>query len=256
MSGQPFRHLPALAGQIRSAAESRLRATDEVLAAWDAEAHQRGLGPCWRWSNAALDVSRRAVMAHHDGTQDLWIFAYGSLMWDPALHFTEVRRATLTGYQRRFSCKTTIGRGTVDQPGLVVALEPQGGACEGLVFRIDASLADQESQLFWRREMILGSYQPRFLQATTPQGSVRALALLSNPDHASHAAHLNLQETAAIIGRACGSHGTNLEYLRQLAVQLGRLGINDDYVRGLLHQIVDKPLPDPDRFRVPGQPVS
>lgn len=256
MSHHPFRHLPALATQIRSAVESRLRATDEVLAAWDAEARQNGLGPCWRWSNDALETSRRAVMADHDVTQDLWIFAYGSLMWDPGLHFTEVRRASLTGYQRRFSCMTTLGRGTVDQPGLVLALEPHAGACEGVVFRIDASVADHESLLFWRREMILGGYQPVFLPVVTPQGPVRALTLRSNPGHPSHAAHLDLDDTAAIIARACGSHGSNLDYLQQLADQLDRLDIEDGYVRDLLHRIDHKPPPGAAAFQVLDGPGS
>lgn len=234
VNGNPFRHLPALAGKIMGAEASKLRATDAVLAAWDAQAQELGLGPDWRLSNETLEASRRATLAQHDGTQDLWIFAYGSLIWDPGMHFTEVRRATLAGYQRRFNCKTTIGRGTVQQPGLVLALEPQAGTCQGVVFRIDAAVAEQETRLFWRREMIFGSYLPTWLPLTTPQGNLQALALVSNPRHPHHAAGLTRDDTAAIIRCASGNHGTNLDYLQQLVTQLDHLGIDDDDMRALL----------------------
>jgi hypothetical protein len=35
--------------------------------------------------------SARKTLEGHEG--DLWIFGYGSLIWDPALEFAEVRRA-------------------------------------------------------------------------------------------------------------------------------------------------------------------
>ena len=125
-------------------------------------------------------------------------------MWDPGLHFDEVRRATLEGYQRHFNCKTTIGRGTPDQPGLVLCVEPKAGQCQGLVFRIAAAIADQESRLFWRREMIFGGYLANFLRIRTPQGGVDALVLLSNPGHPSHVCDMNLIDTAAVIASAQG----------------------------------------------------
>lgn len=229
-----FRHLPELSGKILLAEDSALRATDAVLACWDAQALQQGLGPDWRLSDDALEASRGPVLQSLQGCQDLWIFAYGSLLWDPGFHFTEVRRATLEGHQRQFNYKTTIGRGTPDQPGLVLSVEPQAGCCHGLAFRIDASIADRESRLFWRREMLFGGYQPHLLPVRTPQGCVDALVLLSNPGHPSHAGAISLHESAAIIASACGSHGRNLDYLCKLVEQLHCLGIEDDYVQQLM----------------------
>lgn len=234
MKKDAFSHLAQLSGKILLANDSALRATDEVLAAWDAQARLQGLGPNWRWSDDALEASRGSVLKTLNGTEDLWIFAYGSLLWDPGFHFDEVRRATLEGHQRQFSYKTAIGRGTPDLPGLVLSVEPQAGRCQGLAFRIDASIADQESRLFWRREMIFGGYRPRLLPVLTPQGRVDdALVLVSNPDHPSHAGGMTLHETAAIIACARGSHGTNLDYLSKLVDQLRLLGIEDDYIERL-----------------------
>lgn len=229
----PFKHLPELAGAIVAAGQSRLRITDQVLAEWDGQAIDRGLGPTWRLSDDALEASRQGLLGTSIGQQDLWIFAYGSLMWDPALHFSEVRRATLPGFERRFCCKTTIGRGTVEQPGLVLSLHPGPGPCHGLVFRIDASLAEQESRLFWRRELLFGGYRPVWQPVATPQGEVRALVLMANPGHPSHAGEVTQEAAAAVIRSAQGDLGTNLEYFQHLVGQLGRLGIVDPQMRRL-----------------------
>jgi len=235
----PFHLLPELAGRIIAPEDSALRVTDAVLAQWDARAVELGLGPAWRMADDDLETSRRRVLADA-GAGDLWIFAYGSLMWDPGIHFTEVRRALVPGFLRRFSYRTTLGRGTVEAPGLVLSLEPGAGRCEGLAFRIDAAAAEGETRLFWRREMIVGGYHPQFVAMDTPQGPLRALALVGRAGHPSHAGGLSLEETAEVIRTARGSHGTNRDYLRQLVAQLERMGIRDDYVRSLA-TLVERP---------------
>lgn len=228
-----FRHLPELCGRIIRAEESGLRISDETLAAWDEQAHAGGLGADWRVSDDALEASRRAALACIGHAQELWVFAYGSLMWDPCFHFTEVRRASLEGYGRRFTHKTSIGRGTPERPGLVLSLEPQTGHCDGLAFRIDGAILEQESRVLWRREMILGGYQARMLPTSTPQGEIDALVLVSQPVDGHATPELPLHEVAAVIAHACGNRGTNLDYLRQVVEQLDRLQVTDDYVRRL-----------------------
>ena len=228
-----FRYLPELHGRIIGAEASGLRISDEMLAAWDVQAHARGLGANWRMSDDALEASRRATLSCIAESQDLWIFAYGSLMWDPGFHFAEVRRASLPGYERRFTHKTTIGRGSPEHPGLVLSLEPRAGRCDGLAFRIERSLLERESLIFWRREMILGGYQPCILPVSTPQGALDALVLVSDPADENGAAEMPLDAVANVIMHACGNRGTNLDYLRQVVVQLDRLCVTDDYVRRL-----------------------
>lgn len=228
-----FRYLPELHGKIIGAEDSGLRISDEMLAAWDFQAHARGLGANWRASDDALEASRRATLSCIAASQDLWIFAYGSLMWDPGFHFAEVRRASLPGYQRRFTHKTTIGRGSPEQPGLVLSLEPRAGRCDGLAFRIKRALLERESLIFWRREMILGGYQPSILPVSTPQGVLDALVLVSDPADENGVAEMPLDTVANVIMHACGNRGTNLDYLRQVVEQLDRLSVTDDYVRRL-----------------------
>jgi cation transport protein ChaC len=149
------------------------------------------------------------------------------------MHFCELRRAELPGHQRRFSFHTLMGRGTPERPALMLALEPGAGSCCGLVFRIAAPLAAQESALLWRREMIRGGYLPALLPVTTPQGPVQAVVFLANPAHESHVGELPLAESAAIIASAEGVIGRNRDYLRQLDAQLICLGPDDPDVHRL-----------------------
>lgn len=228
----PFLHLPELRGRVTPPGESTLRLTPQTLAAWDAQALARGLPADWRWSEARIEASRRDCLGS-GSAQDLWVFAYGSLMWDPAIHFCELRRAALPGHQRRFSYRTLMGRGTPERPALMLTLEPGGSGCHGLVFRIAAPLAAQESALLWQREMIRGGYLPTLLPVHTPQGTVQALAFLANPAHPDHVGALTLAESAAVIASAEGQLGRNRDYLRQLDAQLQCLGLDDPYVRRL-----------------------
>ena len=225
-------HLPELEGRITPPEASGLRLTDEVLAAWDAQARAQGLPDDWRLPDADVERSRQAVLADIGG-EDLWVFGYGSLMWNPGIHFQEVRRASLDGFARRFALATTIGRGTTNCPGLVLTLLPCAGVCHGLAFRIHHALVEAESRLLWRREMIRGGYCPALLPLDTPQGGVEALVLTANTAHPQYCHDLSLQDTAAIIASACGSIGTNRDYLDQLNEQLDLLGIEDGHVREL-----------------------
>jgi glutathione-specific gamma-glutamylcyclotransferase len=229
----PYQHLPHLRGCLTPPAESTLRVTPQALATWDAQACARGLPPDWRWTDQQIETSRCALLADAPPQGDLWVFGYGSLMWDPAIHFCEIRQGELPGHARRFSYRTLMGRGTPEQPALMLTLEPGAGDCHGLVFRVPQALAAEESAMLWRREMVRGGYCPRWLPVHTPQGTVQALAFTSNPAHPGYIGELPLAESAAIIAVASGQLGRNRDYLRQLDAQLLRLGIDDPYIHRL-----------------------
>ena len=82
------------------------------MAVWDERARAQGLAPDWRQSDAQLEAGRRALLGPQLAVEGLWVFGYGSLMWDPGVHFAEVRRADLPGHGRRFCYRTIMGRGT------------------------------------------------------------------------------------------------------------------------------------------------
>jgi cation transport protein ChaC len=235
-----FMHLPTLRGKLTPAEQSTLRATLDVVAAWDERARKAGMPEDWRLSDQELEDTRRALLGELCASQrDLWIYGYGSLMWDPGFHFAEVRLADLRGYQRRFSYKTYVARGTRQQPALMLALERGSDecSCRGLAFRVAGKLAEVESGVLWRREMLRGGYRPAFLPMTTPQGAITALVMTANPGHADYAGELPLDDTATIIARATGAVGTNRDYLEQLARQLDTLEIEDPYVEQLRRQV-------------------
>ena len=240
LTSHAFAHVPELQGRVTPAHASALRLTDAVLAEWDAQARSEGLPADWRLPDQDVERSRRAVLAGVCARQEaLWVFAYGSLMWNPGVEFDEVRRAVLPGFARRFALSTSIGRGTPDCPGLVLTLQPADDqVCEGLAFRIPAPCVDGESRLLWRREMITGAYCPALMPLRTPQGSLAsALVLTANTAHPQYRAHLTLQATAATIARACGRMGSNRDYLDQLVAQCEVLGITDHYVQELAERV-------------------
>ncbi len=248
MTPDPFKYLPHLRGKLTPAEQSALRFTDEAFAELDRVAREMGRPADWRIPCELREASRRAVLGHRLPSDDLWVYAYGSLMWDPGIVFDEVRVAQLPGYQRRFTFKSPLGRGSYELPALMLALEPEPSApaasapspqqcCTGLVFRVPAELAEQESTLLWRREMIRGVYSPTLLPMTTPQGDVQALVFASNPAHGDYTGEAPLEQTAAVIGTAVGPRGTNREYLAQLAAQLQTLQIADEYIAQLWQQV-------------------
>lgn len=108
-------------------------------------------------SDAELDASRAAWLAELAPDRELWIFAYGSLVWNPIFPVAEQHRARLFGFHRSFCMTSTIGRGTTERPGLMLALEA-GDAVDGIALKIGQQDRDEEIRLLWRREMLPLSY--------------------------------------------------------------------------------------------------
>jgi cation transport protein ChaC len=233
VTADAFVHLPDLRDRVTHPAQSLLRLTPEMFAMWESRARAAGLPANWRLSDEAIEASRLALLGDHRSGEDLWIYSYGSLMWDPGFHFSEVRLADVHGYQRRFTLKIDLGRGSRDYPALMLSLEQQEGCCRGLAFRIAAADVHAESAILWRREMLRGGYAPAMVPMTTPQGPITALAFVSNTAHPGYVGELPLAETAATIASGKGVLGTNREYLVQLTMQLEALGIDDPYVAQL-----------------------
>jgi len=220
---EAFVHVPALAGKIIPPEQSFFRSARERLADFDRMASELGHPPSWRLTHRAREATRAAALAGHAG--DLWVFAYGSLMWDPAIHIVEIRTATLEGYHRRFCLKTTMGRGSPGNPGLMAALD-EGGVCQGLAFRIPAAHVERETEILWAREMLTGSYVPLLVPVETPQGHVEALGFTINRATDRYVTP-NLEEMARMIANGRGRIGSNLEYLDRLAERLQLIGATD-----------------------------
>lgn len=222
----PFRHTPELRGRIADPERSMFRSFRPEM--FDAMAAQAGLPPDWRYTDRQRDTMFRAALAALD-PGDVWVFAYGSLMWDPGFRFAEVRRARIAGHARRFILVDSGARGTPERPGLQAALD-RGGDCEGLVFRITAEDREAELEILWRRERIAPAYREAMLPAETAQGTVAALAFLADHDVPEIAPHLTHDEQVEALASARGMLGPNLDYIVNLKTQLDALGITDDHI--------------------------
>jgi cation transport protein ChaC len=229
-----FRHTPALRGLIRDPETSPMRMTLERYAEIDAHAREFGHPEDWRLPHEVREANRaEALKGRLD--RDLWVFGYGSLIWDPALRVAEIRRATLAGYHRSFCMRLEMGRGSREHPGLMCGLD-EGGLCHGAALRIPAGIVDHETEILWMREMISGAYLPTFVDLETPQGPLEALTFVMDPANERYVPGQPVAEAAAMIAKASGILGSNFEYLDSLVRHLAELGLEDPEIEELHRQ--------------------
>ena len=151
--------------------------------------------------------------------RDLWIFAYGSLMWDPGFAYRETVPAVLHGRHRRFCVYCHGHRGTPERPGLVLGLD-RGGACKGLAYRVRAVDAPRALAYLWDREMQSQVYRLEELSVRLPRGRAKALAFVVDRRHPNYAGALSLAETARLIHQGVGRRGTARHYLERTVREL------------------------------------
>jgi glutathione-specific gamma-glutamylcyclotransferase len=168
-----------------------------------------------------------------------WVFAYGSLLWNPLFPFAESRRACVHGLHRRFCLWSLASRGKPDAPGLVLGLD-RGGSCRGVVYRLPAPCAIDELSLLWRREMVTGAYAPRWLHAESEGRPVVALGFVVRREHAQYAGHLTIDAQADVITKACGAFGSSADYLEHTRVSLVTHGVVDPYLERLAARVEAK----------------
>ena len=221
----PFIHLPILRDKIVEPAASRFRLAGKGVEKWDEMAVESGYPPHWRHTDRFRDQTRRDALRGR-AAEDLWVFAYGSLMWDPAFFFEEVRCATAPSRRRSFCLRIELGRGAPGTPALMAALDA-GGECHGLAFRIARDRIETETDMIWRREMITDGYRAAFVGIDTPQGAVEALTFLADHDSPKYVGDLAAGDAAAIIAAGNGALGTNIEYLDDVANRLRDLEVPD-----------------------------
>lgn len=161
---------------------------------------------------------------------NLWIFGYGSLMWDPGVPYVKWAPALVFGYHRALCINSSRWRGTPERPGLVLGLD-RGGACRGIAFMVSASDVAAALEMLWAREMRRRVYRPRLLSARLTDATVPALAFVADPAHPGYAGHLTLEETAHRVANCRGARGPNLEYLTRTLAHLRELGVRDHYLQ-------------------------
>ncbi len=196
-------------------------------------------------TDAERQASLDAVLADLPAGADIWLFGYGSLMWNPAFHFAEKRTALLRGYHRRFCLWSASGRGSPDCPALTLGLD-RGGACRGIAFRIAADQVPSELAVIWAREMISGSYRPRWVRLHSAEGPLHAVTFVIDRGQRRYVQGVPETVIAAHIAHAGGWLGTCAEYLENTVAHLDALGAGDSAMHRLLDLVrAQKAAPRP-----------
>jgi glutathione-specific gamma-glutamylcyclotransferase len=175
-------------------------------------------------SDEDRDASLESMIGPGPIGQDIWLFAYGSLIWNPAIDFVEQRCVTVRGYHRKFCLEVHLARGSPEVPGLMLGLD-RGGSCRGVAFRIQADRAREELDVVWRREMISPAYVPRWLHVDDGETTFRAIGFAVNRAHDRYVGHMEEARAAAMIAKASGFLGPCADYLHQTSSHLRELGI-------------------------------
>ena len=170
-----------------------------------------------------------------DYQNGIWVFGYGSLIWNPGFEYQQRQQAVLAGFKRSFCLWSVHYRGDEQSPGLVLGLDPMSGAsCEGVAYFIGPDQAEQVHAYLQERELISYAYLERWERLHFADGTeAQALCYVVDPTHSQYAGGLVLEAQANVIAKAKGSAGPNLEYLQNTALHLAELGIVDTEISTL-----------------------
>ncbi|WP_240702194.1 gamma-glutamylcyclotransferase [Trinickia terrae] len=192
------------------------------------------LGVAQYLTDEEMAASLAGALQGWDGQSDLWLFGYGSLIWNPGLPTLEAVRARVHGYHRGLYLWSRVNRGTPEQPGLVLALD-RGGSCSGIAFRLAGAGAMPHLEALWRREMAMGSYRPSWLPCSLADGQrVTALSFVMRRDAATYTGKLPDAIVKTVLGCARGRYGTTLDYVSRTVEALRDSGMPDRALEALL----------------------
>lgn len=185
--------------------------------------------------------SLEATLDHWGGRiprDGVWVFGYGSLIWNPDLDYDRRIQVRVFGYHRRLCLRSVLNRGTPECPGLVAGLD-RGGSCAGVAYRLPAANLRAQFERLWEREMFMGSYAPRWLQThRLGQGDrLQALAFVVRRDAVNYTRDVTEAELVDVLSRARGRYGTSLDYLRHTVNALRAEGMHDPHFERLARKV-------------------
>ncbi len=215
-------------GTVNPAQIKKLKLTAELVARVERIEPDPGPEPGTAdHTDAEFDAMVGALLLEYK-PMELWIFAYGSLIWNPEFEFLESRGATASGWHRSFCLKLTRWRGTRELPALMLALD-RGGSCKGIAYRLPAHDHFGQLGLLMRREIDANppTNVPRWISVKTEKGTVRALAFVAAPGGNAYSGKQSLEKVAHVLARAAGHWGSAAQYLFRTVTMLEEHGIRD-----------------------------
>ena len=173
--------------------------------------------------------------------EDLWIFAYGSLMWRPDFPFLERRPGRLMGAHRALCVFSHVHRGTPEKPGLVLGLD-RGGACRGVAFRVAEKNGAATIAYLREREQVTYVYVEAVRPIRLLDGSgrvLKALTYLVDRNHAQYAGDLSLEEQLRMVRGGKGQAGGNVEYVMKTLRHLEETGVQDPLLASIAAHLTE-----------------
>ncbi len=170
--------------------------------------------------------------------EPMWVFGFGSLMWNPCFDYDVKTAAVLKGYDRKFHIWTTRARGTPDNPGLGLCLEDCSGACRGIAFRLVEDDVEAAWERLWEREMGSGIYRPVWVSLESEEhDQIVALTFVVNREHPHYAGPMPSDRMADIMAGAKGSYGLCRDYLAGTIDEMRKLNVADPELEELLSRV-------------------
>ncbi len=171
---------------------------------------------------------------------DLWIFGYGSLMWNPGFRFADRAEARLQGRHRALCVWSRVWRGTEERPGLVLGLD-RGGACRGIAYRVAAAEVAGVLAYLDERERVTEVYLRRDVELCLAGGErVRAQTYVVDRAHPQYAGRVAPEEAARVIAASAGRGGSNVEYLENTLRHLDDFGLTDSPLHDLARRVRER----------------
>ena len=214
-------------------APTKLRLTPELVARVARVIEDRGLRPSGApASDADHKAAIRSLLAIEKPPGDVWLFAYGSLIWNPACDVVEQRLGVVHGWRRSFCLGWDRWfRGCEEQPGLMLSLD-RGGQCHGVAYRLPPDAVEANLVRLFRREMLVrpSAHVPRWVTVRTSGGPLRAIAFTIDRGSGRYVGGLTAEAVADALAVAVGPWGSMAEYLQSTVAHLEALGLRDRYL--------------------------
>ena len=203
--------------------------------------HDQVMKPNLTYTKLPPEESHRLLLETRAGRpkgEAMWVFGFGSLMWNPCFNYDVKAPALLRGYDRKFHIWTTRARGTPDNPGMGLCLEDCQGMCRGIAYRLVEDDVETAWERLWEREMGSGVYRASWVSVETEEhGRVAALTFIVNRDHPHYAGPMPSNHMAAIMAGAKGSYGPCRDYLDGTIDEMRKLNVIDRELEALLAEV-------------------
>ena len=171
---------------------------------------------------------------------ELWVFAYGSLMWQPDFEYAASAPGRIFGFRRELCLWSVVHRGTSDRPGLVFGLV-KGGSCTGRAFRVSPENRQATLQYLWGREMIRNTYIPQLVSIHMSRTKKTGLTFVVDTSHPQFVRDVDDRTAASVIAHSRGRSGHNREYFLDALRKFEEMGIRTERYRNISMLLAKEP---------------